>query len=119
MTNCGFCTCFCAGTSSKGKLVDPLELVSRLPADRPVVFVFGAISRGEYKADYVEETYSFSQYPVRAPVCHAMSHHAMSFHTSVSRQGHRMPCVLVWSQLSAATAINRLLGAFETAWDVL
>ncbi len=53
------------GTSSLGKLIDPLELMSRLPADRPIVFVFGAIARGEYKADYVEETYSFSQFPVR------------------------------------------------------
>ena len=53
------------GTSSRGKLIDPLELMARLPADRPVVFVFGAIAKGEYKADYVEESYSFSQFPVR------------------------------------------------------
>ena len=46
-------------------MIDPLELMARLPADRPVVFVFGAIAKGEYKADYVEESYSFSQFPVR------------------------------------------------------
>jgi hypothetical protein len=53
------------GTSSKGKLIDPLELLARLPADVPIVFVFGAIAKGEYTADYVEESYSFSQFPVR------------------------------------------------------
>lgn len=64
--------------------MDPFELVAGLPDDRPVVFVFGAMAKGAIKADYVEETVSFSQYP-----------------------------------LSAATALNRLLAAFESAWDVL
>jgi rRNA pseudouridine-1189 N-methylase Emg1 (Nep1/Mra1 family) len=60
-----------AGTSHSGKLVDPFELVAGLPQDRPVVFVFGAMAKGTVKADYVEETYSFSQYPVSGIVwCH-------------------------------------------------
>ena len=61
--------CRCpAGTSKLGKMIDPFELVAGLPEDRPVVFVFGAMAKGAVKADYVEETYSFSQYPVSRPL---------------------------------------------------
>ena len=63
------------GTSVTGTLVDPLSLVEELAdtADKnhessSFVFVFGAFAHGHLKADYVESTVSFSQYPVCAPI---------------------------------------------------
>ena len=59
------------GTSVTGTLVDPLSLVEELAdtadksnGDGSFVFVFGAFAHGHLKADYVESTVSFSQYPV-------------------------------------------------------
>ena len=45
--------------------IDPLDLVPTIP-DGPIVFVFGAMARGFIEADYVEKSYSFSEYPVRS-----------------------------------------------------
>lgn len=72
------------GTSVQGELIDPMDLVAKLPRGRPIVFVFGSHAHGPVEVDYVEEVYSFSSYG-----------------------------------LSAATALNRLLGAFEKHWGVL
>jgi len=54
------------GTSVKGKLIKPSELVDTLPQDGPVVFCFGAHSHGPVEVDWVEEVVSFSQYPLSA-----------------------------------------------------
>ena len=52
------------GTHMKGELVDPLDLAASLP-NQPIVFVFGAMSRGFISGENCEKLYSFSQYPVR------------------------------------------------------
>eukprot|EP00940_MAST-03C_sp_MAST-3C-sp2_P001245 g1245.t1 len=55
------------GTSMNGKLIKPSELVPKLPQDGPVVFCFGAMSHGFVDdVDWLEESYSFSQYPLSA-----------------------------------------------------
>ncbi|KAK8795623.1 hypothetical protein WA158_000280 [Blastocystis sp. Blastoise] len=56
------------GTSVTGALVDPIDLVSALPDNEPIVFVFGAIAHGHINLDYVEETVSFSKYPLSGSV---------------------------------------------------
>jgi hypothetical protein len=66
------CPCVVAGalntTSDASAMETPWQTtVPGQLADLATCTLFGAISRGEYKADGVEETYSFSQYPVRAP----------------------------------------------------
>lgn len=53
------------GTHMKGDLVDPIDLVAELP-DKPIVFVFGAMSKGFITGENCEKLYSFSQYPVSA-----------------------------------------------------
>lgn len=68
------------GTSVKGKLVDPLDLVPTLPADQSVCFVYGAHASGPVEVDYVEEVYSFSSFPLSASVavgklCNAYERH--------------------------------------------
>ena len=55
------------GTSVKGRLIDAHDLVPTLP-EEPVCFVFGSHASGPVEADYVEETYSFSKYPLSASV---------------------------------------------------
>jgi rRNA small subunit pseudouridine methyltransferase Nep1 len=72
------------GTSMKGQLIDPHDLVPALPDDKPLVFVFGAMAQGFIEPDYAQEMYSFSNYA-----------------------------------LSAATAVNRTLAAFERHWGIL
>eukprot|EP01126_Amoeba_proteus_P000484 TRINITY_DN10138_c0_g1_i6.p1 TRINITY_DN10138_c0_g1~~TRINITY_DN10138_c0_g1_i6.p1 ORF type:complete len:177 (-),score=26.53 TRINITY_DN10138_c0_g1_i6:95-625(-) len=52
------------GTSSQASLVDLDEFLKTKDFQGPVVFVIGAFSNGTIKADYVEETISFSQYPL-------------------------------------------------------
>jgi len=58
------------GTSSKGALHDIDEYLKGLP-DGPVVFVIGAISKGEIEADYVDETIAYSSYPLSAALAAA------------------------------------------------
>lgn len=55
---------FRVGTSVTGTLIDPIDLVNALPSNEPIVFVFGAIAHGHINLDYVEETVSFSKFPV-------------------------------------------------------
>lgn len=45
------------------KLIHPKKLV---PEDKPIVIVVGAMAHGQIKVDYVEETVSFSEYPLSA-----------------------------------------------------
>ncbi len=54
------------GLEVTGELVDAFDLPSRLPADRDVVFVIGAMSHGNIEADYITHTFSLSQYPLSA-----------------------------------------------------
>ena len=55
------------GTSMKGKLTKPSELVPSLPQDGPVVFCFGAMAHGFVDdVDWIEEFVSLSQYPLSA-----------------------------------------------------
>lgn len=52
------------GTSvSATQRVDPEELV---PADEPIAIVVGAMAHGQVKADYIEENFSISSYPLSA-----------------------------------------------------
>jgi hypothetical protein len=60
------------GTHMKGELVDPIDLVAEMP-DKPIVFVFGAMSKGFITGENCEKLYSFSQYPVRSP-CTGCAH---------------------------------------------
>jgi len=53
------------GTSSAARLVD-LDGYLREKPDGPMVFVLGAISKGEVAVDYVDETIAFSAYPLSA-----------------------------------------------------
>ena len=54
------------GTSVDGKLIDPADLVASLDQEEPVVFVFGAHSHGPVEVDYIEESVSFSKFPLSA-----------------------------------------------------
>jgi rRNA small subunit pseudouridine methyltransferase Nep1 len=49
-----------------GELVDAIDLPSKLPKDRPVVFVVGAMSHGDISPDFVSRTFSLSRYPLSA-----------------------------------------------------
>lgn len=56
--------------SRTGKLVNPWEFVETLPTDEPVVFIFGAMAHGHISKEntnYLDETISISEYPVRLP----------------------------------------------------
>ncbi|TYZ64025.1 hypothetical protein PybrP1_003544 [[Pythium] brassicae (nom. inval.)] len=53
--------------SRTGKLVNPWEFVETLPADEPVVFIFGAMAHGHISKEntnYLDETISISEYPM-------------------------------------------------------
>jgi len=71
------------GTSVKGKLVDPLDLVPQLPQDQSVCFVFGAHASGPVEVDYVEEVYSFSSFPLSASVATGKICNAFERHLSI------------------------------------
>lgn len=58
--------CTKIGTSSKGKLVDLNVFIKEKNFQNTVVFVIGAISKGEIKADYTEDIISYSNYPLSA-----------------------------------------------------
>lgn len=53
--------------SRTGKLVNPWEFVESLPADEPIVFIFGAMAHGHLSKEntsYLDETISISEYPM-------------------------------------------------------
>ncbi|XP_031780376.1 ribosomal RNA small subunit methyltransferase NEP1 [Nasonia vitripennis] len=50
---------------SAKKVTHPRELV---PADEPIAIVVGAMAHGQVKADYTEETFSISNYPLSAAI---------------------------------------------------
>ncbi|GAB9469745.1 hypothetical protein Gpo141_00007013 [Globisporangium polare] len=53
--------------SRTGKLVNPWEFVETLPADEPIVFIFGAMAHGHLSKEntnYLDETISISEYPM-------------------------------------------------------
>jgi rRNA small subunit pseudouridine methyltransferase Nep1 len=54
------------GLEVGGELIDPIDLPSRLPQDRPIVFVVGAMSHGDIDVDYTTRTFSLSRYPLSA-----------------------------------------------------
>ncbi|TMW56862.1 hypothetical protein Poli38472_006872 [Pythium oligandrum] len=50
-----------------GRLVNPWEFVEELPADEPVVFIFGAMAHGHItkeNTNYLDEQISISEYPL-------------------------------------------------------
>ena len=71
------------GTSCTAEVVKPSEWVQKLPNDRPLVLVFGAMAHGKIQIDYTTDFFSVSRYP-----------------------------------LSGATAIARVMGAFEDHYDI-
>jgi hypothetical protein len=114
------------GTSATGRIVRLAEFLPTLPDNEPLVFVFGAIAHGHIDVDYVsvfwgrqscagadvwccgaqvEESLSFSQYPVSCP-------RVPSSRRVCSR-------VLRVCQLSACVAIGRLMCAVESMWDIV
>ena len=54
------------GMEVGGELVDAIDLPSKLPKDRPVVFVVGAMSHGDISPDFITRTFSLSRYPLSA-----------------------------------------------------
>jgi rRNA small subunit pseudouridine methyltransferase Nep1 len=54
------------GLEVGARLVDAFDLPALLPKGRPVVFVIGAMSRGDIAADFVTQTFSISRYPLSA-----------------------------------------------------
>jgi hypothetical protein len=84
-----------AGTSSKGKLIDPMELMLRLPSDRPVVFVFGAISRGEYVVPRHARTHASPSLPPSLPPSLLSSLLSSLPPSPLPTRAHRNVCVVV------------------------
>ena len=98
-----------AGTSVKGELVNAIDFVPTLPK-QPVAFVFGSHASGPVIVDYTEEDIALSQYPVRVSiVCNTRAR--------ISSDSLLLP--LPHLQLSAATALARLVHAFEHMWNIL
>jgi rRNA small subunit pseudouridine methyltransferase Nep1 len=56
------------GTSSKAETIDLESFVNTLDLNKPVLFVVGAISKGEVNVDYTDCTISFSRYSLSASV---------------------------------------------------
>lgn len=54
------------GLEMGAQLVDAISLPSMLPTDKPLVFVVGAMSHGDITADYLQQTFSLSKYPLSA-----------------------------------------------------
>lgn len=54
------------GLEVTGELIDSFDIPSRLPQDRDVVFVIGAMSHDNITADYITHTFSLSRYPLSA-----------------------------------------------------
>merc|ERR1711970_1683000 len=52
------------GTSCTAEVVKPREWVEKLPTDRPVVLVFGAMAHGKIDIDYTTDFFSISHYPL-------------------------------------------------------
>ncbi len=55
-------------TSEKSRLVDIDEYCSSLDNGKPVVFVVGAISKGDVNINYSDDSVSVSSYPLSAAV---------------------------------------------------
>jgi len=56
------------GTHMKGELIDPIDLVPKLPEGKPICFVLGAMARGFIEGTECEKLYSFSKYALTANV---------------------------------------------------
>ena len=54
------------GLEVGARLVDAFDLPALLPKGRPVVFVIGAMSRGDIAADFITQTFSISRFPLSA-----------------------------------------------------
>lgn len=54
------------GLEAGALLIDAVDLPARLPKDRDLVFVVGAMSKGDIAPDYTTETFSLSRYPLSA-----------------------------------------------------
>jgi rRNA small subunit pseudouridine methyltransferase Nep1 len=54
------------GLEAGALLIDAVDLPARLPKDRDLVFVVGAMSKGDISPDYTTETFSLSRYPLSA-----------------------------------------------------
>ena len=58
------------GLEAGAPLVEPFDLPTyaplSLPDDGPIVFVIGAMSHGDVKADYIQHTVALSRYPLSA-----------------------------------------------------
>lgn len=58
--------CHIVGLEAGGELVDAIDLPARLPKDRDLCFVVGAMSRGDIHPDYTQSTLSLSRFPLSA-----------------------------------------------------
>ena len=56
------------GTSTKGKMVNINEYVNEINTDGPIVFVIGAVAKGNpaMEVDYIQDTLCVSKYPLSA-----------------------------------------------------
>ncbi|KAL6058304.1 18S rRNA pseudouridine methyltransferase [Balamuthia mandrillaris] len=57
------------GASYNAEACVPIyEFIRKLPQDKPIVFVIGAIAHGDIEADYVEQEVAYSEFPLSASV---------------------------------------------------
>ena len=72
--------CHIACLSVTGRLVSLPQYIPSLPADRPAVFVVGAMAHGKVDADYAAELIGISEYPLSAAaalarLCNSFENH--------------------------------------------
>lgn len=60
--------CPIIGTCEKSRLVDLDDFCTSLDKGKPVVFVVGAMSKGDINVDYTDDNVSVSSYPLSAAI---------------------------------------------------